>query len=225
MTVPFNIKKEAFELRKNGYSYSMISKKIGLSKSTLSCWLKEIKFQPNKIVIKRIGEAKMKSARKKQEIRQADIKQMGAIARKEVAELNNRDLFMLGLGLYLGEGSKLNEYTRIVNSDPNIIKLAIRWFKEICKLKNQNFTPAIHLYPDTNHKKSLTYWSKITGLPKKQFGKTQIDQRTNKLEKKKGKLINGTLHLYIKSCGDHKLGRSLHRKIIGWIEAVYNQIN
>ena len=60
----------------------------------------------------------------------------------------------------------------------------VGWLKEICGLKNNNFRLEIHLYPDSNIKASLNYWSRITGINKNQFGKTQIDCRTNKSKNK-----------------------------------------
>ena len=57
-----SIHQKAIYYRKKGYSYNMISQKLGLAKSTLSNWLKEIPFSPNKEVIARIGRARAKSA-------------------------------------------------------------------------------------------------------------------------------------------------------------------
>lgn len=90
---------------------------------------------------------------------------------------------MLGIGLYIGEGSKTQEIVRIVNSEPEVICLAIRWFEEGLGLNKSNFAPIIHLYPDNNVQKSLTFWSQITGIPLSQFGKTQIDTREKKTKK------------------------------------------
>jgi len=59
-------KKEALKLRRAGYSYTMIREKLGVSKSTLSNWLINIPFRPNREVIKKIGQAKLKSALYKQ---------------------------------------------------------------------------------------------------------------------------------------------------------------
>lgn len=98
------------------------------------------------------------------------------------------------------------------------------WFRKICNLKTENIIPRVHLYPDTNIKDAIDYWSKITSISKKQFAKTQVDRRRNKSGKKRGKLPYGTLHLQVKSCGKQEFGRTLHRRIIGWIEAALNQI-
>lgn len=221
---PLSFKERAVNYRKQGYSYKMISEKLGLAKSTLSGWLREIPYTPNKEVVNRIGKARMKSAQFKHNQKMKNIKAMKKLAKKELGKMNKRDLWLLGIGLYLGEGSKLYENIEIINSDPKIIKLAIKWFREVCGLKNENFSPAIHIYPDNNLKKTIRYWTEITGIPKNQFGKTQIDRRTNKSGKKKRKLPYGTIKLRVKGCGKKEFGVSLHRRIIGWIEAVLNQV-
>ncbi len=219
-----SIKQKAIEYRKQGYSYNLISQKLDIAKSTLSHWLREIPFNPNREVIERVRDARLKSAKFKNGQRLDNIIAMRLEAIKELGNITKRDLWMMGIGLYLGEGSKAYEYIRIANSDPQVIKISMKWFREICGLKNNNFRLNLHLYPDSNIKKSINYWSLITGLSKNQFGKIQIDRRINKSKNKKKLLPNGTLHIIVKSNGNKKLGVSLHRKIMGWIEAVENKI-
>ena len=153
-----------------------------------------------------------------------EIREMEKLASEEMGVINKRDLFLLGVGLYLGEGCKSNETISIVNSDPAIIKISIQWFKEACGLTTKNFKPFLHLYPDNNIEKSFKYWKNITKIPKNQFGKTTIDSRTNKSKLRKGKLPYGTLHLHIKSLGNKEHGRKLYRKINGWMSAVIKNI-
>lgn len=221
---PISIKEKAIKYRKQGYSYSMISEELGLAKSTLSNWLKEIPYKPNKEIIKRIGLARVRSAEFKHNQKVTNILKMKRLAKKELGRLTKRDLWLLGIGLYLGDGSKLYERIRVINSDPKIIKLAIAWFKSVCGLKNKNLTPAVHGYPDTDIEETIKYWLKVTGIPRKYFGKTQIDQRKNKSRKKRRKLPYGTLHLTVKSWGRKEFGVALHRRIMGWIEAALSQI-
>jgi len=136
-----------------------------------------------------------------------------------------RDLFLLGIGLYLGDGEKTYENVRITNSDPKIIKIAMEWFQRICGFEMKNFIPSVHLYPDNDIEESLDYWSRITGIPREQFNKAQVDQRSNKSERKRRKLPYGTFHLKTKSFGGKEFGRGLHRRIMGWIEAVEEQLS
>lgn len=220
-----SLKEKAISYREKGYSYNMISKKIGVNKSTLSNWLNHIPFSPNEEVVKRIGLAKLKSASFKHNQKIAEIKEMRALAKIELGKLTKRDLWLLGIGLYLGEGTKAYEQIRFSNSNPEVIKIAAVWFREICKLKDINFNPVIHIYPDNNIEETIRYWSEITGLPKKQFGKTYIDIRNNKSKTKRKILPYGTLHLRIKSYGEKQFGKRLHRRIMGWIESVNEQID
>ena len=221
---PISLKEKAIYYRKKGCSYNMISQKIGVNKSTLSNWLSKIPFSPSKELIKRIGLAKLKSASFKHNQKISEIREMQKLAKTELGKITKRDLLLLGIGLYLGEGTKAYEFVRIVNSDPQIIKIAIKWFKEACGLKDKNFNPYIHAYPDNNIEEAKNYWSSITSIPKRQFGKTSIDVRNNKIATKRKSLPYGTLHLHIKSFGNRDFGRRLHRRIIGWIESATKQM-
>lgn len=221
---PRTIKDKAIVYRKKGYSYNMISEKLGLAKSTLSDWLREIPYTPSLEVRRRINVGPLKSAEKRRNRKIAAIKEAKKQSKKEIGILSDRDLWMLGIGLYLGEGSKLYESIRIINSDPAIMKLGIEWLKKICKAKTENITLAIHIYPDIDPEEAVEYWSNVLNIPRKQFRKTQIDKRKGKSGKKRRKLPYGTVHLTLTSSGNKNLGVKLHRRIIGWIEAVLKQI-
>ena len=220
-----SIREEAINYRKKGYSYNMISEKLGLAKSTLSDWLKEIPYRPNKKVEKRIKLNYLRIAQFKHNQRMASIKKMKELGKKELGKLNKRDLWLLGIGLYLGEGTKLQENVQLTNSDPQIIKLTIEWLKEVYGLNMENFRIAVHVYPDNSIEDAVNFWSKVTDIPKKQFSKTQVDRRTNKSHKKKRKLPYGTARLTVRANGKKEFGVNFHRRIMGSVENAINQIN
>ncbi len=218
-------RQRALKLRRLGYSYAIIKEKLPVSKSTLSNWLSHIEFRPNRRVLERIEKAKLKSALYKHKLKLEDVSLRKKEAAKEVGALTQRDLFMLGIGVYIGEGSKALEEIRIANSNPAIIKLALQWLRNFCKLEKKHFRITIHSYPDVNYKKALQFWSRETGLPLKQFTKIVIDRRENKSLLRKRSLPYGTAQLYVRSGGTLFPGvKSLHRKIMGWIESIENQI-
>ncbi len=217
----YSLKQRAIDYRRKGYSYGMILEKIGVPKSTLSGWLAEISFTPNQEMIKRIGRARAQLAQSRHDEKLASIRKAKKLAKEEIKTITERDLFMMGIGLYWGEGDKGS--AGIINSDPKIIKITIKWFKKVCGIKMDNFRITIHAYPDNNIKETIDYWSKITGIPKNQFQKTQIDRRKDKKRKKKRMLPYGTVKLVIKSNGKKEFGVFLHRRIMGWIEAVVEQ--
>ena len=74
--------------------------------------------------------------------------------------------------MYLGEGGKTERGTaRISNSDPLVIKMMMRFFREICKVSEERFRGNIHTFAHADIEKTEKYWSKITGIPRSQFQK------------------------------------------------------
>ena len=216
------IKEEAERLRKNGYSYTHIVKQTGVSKGTLSGWLAKIPYHPNKETIDTIGKARAASGLAKSRLKLESIAKARVQARDDIGKLNKRDLFMLGLGLYIGEGSKSHNSVRIASSDHRIILLAIRWFHEALGLPKENFSLRVHTYPDNDEKEIFKFWSKVTGFSAGQFMKSQVDYREGKKISKKGQLPYGTAHLTVRSCGQKEFGVFLSRKIEAWSEEIFN---
>jgi hypothetical protein len=166
-----------------------------------------------------VGKAIAASNARKTKIRQDETERVRQAAFLDIGKMSKRDLFMFGLGLYLGEGAKTHDITRVVNSDPNVICLAIAWFNELGMSKEQ-FLIRLHLYPDSNIEKSLQFWSRATTIPRSQFAKVQIDVRKNKKVYKAGKLPYGTAHLSVRSMGRKEFGVVLARKIQAWTDEV-----
>src|SRR3989338_963966 len=213
-------KKHAIKLRKQGHSYQYIAEKISVPKSTLSSWLGEIPYVPNKETLERIGKARAMSGQVKSQQKMHSILKAREIAKRDIGVLNKRDLFMLGLGLYIGEGTKTHGIVRVINADPRVIVFVVKWFKIVCGLQNENFKIRIHLYPDNNKEECLNFWSKTSTIPRTQFLKTQVDFRKDKKKLKRGKLPYGTAHLSVLSNGKKEFGVFLSRRINAWIEMV-----
>lgn len=214
------LREKAIQLRGEGYSYTDISKKISVAKSTLSDWLSGVEYTPNKQTLDKIGKARIASNLSKRQTKLATFFLAKKQAEVDIGEISKRDLLMLGLGLYLGEGTKTHDNVRVINANPKMIALAIRWFREIYGLDTDNFRIRLHLYPDNNVEESVEYWSLQTKIPKNYFHKSHIDTRKDKKTFKKSKLPFGTAHLSVKSNGKKEFGVVLSRRINAWIEKV-----
>lgn len=200
----------AVKLRKRGLSYKEILKKIDVSKSTLSLWLREIELTPeqknrleNKMDRVRYEVAKRKVAQR--------IKRTNDIikeAKNEVKVLNNNPLFFVGLSLYWAEGAKnATESVKLVNSDEKMIRLMMRWLREACKVPEEKFRVHIHMH-DLHSKKNINaHWAKITGVPLKQFYKPYVKHTS--LGQRKNILYNGTCSIIVSD-------KKLFRRIMGW---------
>lgn len=82
-------------------------------------------------------------------------------------------LFFMTLGLYLGEGSKSPERCKVAlgNSDPLIIRVFIRFLKELCGVKETKIKLELNIYNDINQKAALDYWLMVTELSLSNFYK------------------------------------------------------
>lgn len=217
-------------LRKKGKTYGEIEKNLNLPKSTVAWWLRNVKISKSlqKQILERSKEKWRKNitlynkyygkirSQKAAEIR--DIYRNKAV--KEIKTVSSKDLKLIGTSLYWAEGNNKNRHRlQFSNSNPLMIKIEMRFFQEICKIPNNKITARIHLYPHTNQKKALDYWSKIINLPKTQFKtpQTQIS-RASKGKKLKNTLPYGTLHITICST-------ELACRVQGWIQGIGEKLN
>ena len=212
-------KYEAIRLRKLGLPYSSIRKKLVVSKSSLSLWLRDIKLnqkQGNKILV---GLEKSREAGSMQ--KRADRYRRTMIvreqAKKEFVSLRKNPLFLIGLSLYAAEGDKnLLERVKFSNSDPELIVLMMRWFREICLVSESRFRIALHIHNLHSNRFVTSYWIKKTGIPKSQFYKLYVKQST--LNQRRNVLYNGTCSVIINS-------KDLFRKIMTWKQMLFENFN
>lgn len=208
----FQDKIQAIELRKNGLSYSEILKKINVSKSTLSLWLRNIELSDDQqhhlyVTLRQQNAYKLARGR-----REAKIKLSKKIIKEATAEfikVKNDAEFVSGLMLYWAEGDKAEttEMVKFTNSDPAMIKFMMGWFRKICTVPENKFRIALHIHSLHCRKDLEVYWSKTTSVPLFQFNKTQIKQTT--LKQRRNVLYNGT-------CSIRICNKNLFRKIKGW---------
>ncbi|MEY3784187.1 MAG: hypothetical protein RLZZ230_509 [Candidatus Parcubacteria bacterium] len=180
---------EAVQLRKSGKSIGTIAKTLDVSKSTVSFWCKDISLTPkqiDKIAIESKHHATaslLKSSEKQREQRQNNIIQAQLRGKKMVGKLLNRDIFMLGLGLYWGEGYKKGSHELgFTNSDPLMIPIYIRWLKITYGVSKERLILRISINQSHEHRADevLKYWSDLLQIPITQFTKTSFIKSSSK---------------------------------------------
>jgi hypothetical protein len=169
-------KQKALTLRAKGYSYSQIKEKLGIGKGTLSGWLADYPLSDE-----RIKELRDNNPRRIENYRNTMQKKKKARlsvvynnVSKDIGEFSKRDLFIAGLFLYWGEGTKgSNTSVVLTNTNPAMLKFFIQWLK-LLGIKRNQLTCRLHLYSDMNIKKSIDFWSKELKIPINQFRKSYI---------------------------------------------------
>jgi hypothetical protein len=169
-------KVKALEMRRNGASYSMIKEQVGVSKSTLSLWLRDMPLPEERIrELRDFNETRIErtreTKRRKKEVRLEGVRE---VAKKKIGELNERELFLAGLFLYWGEGAKTKDSSVILsNTDPSMLIFFIQWL-QILGVSKDRLKIRINVYSDMNIQKELNYWSDVLKIPLSQFRKPYV---------------------------------------------------
>lgn len=190
-------KSEAIRMRKAGASYSQIRDKIKVSKSSLSLWLHDMPLPEKRLRelrdwnVVRI-ERFQNTMRQKREGRWAEVRKLAA---KDIGTLNKREIFIAGLFLYWGEGTKTSEAsTSLSNTDPAMIRFFMRWLESLGVPKNR-LRVYVHLYSDMDIQKELRFWSKNLGLPLPSFRKPYVKTSNRSGLSYPQKFTHGTCNL------------------------------
>jgi len=220
-----NKKFRALRLRKQGQSYWEVAKILKISKSTAYDWTRRVKLSKtaNERIQKKIKKAlvaygriygrirSQKAARIREEYKEK--------ASKEIKKISKKDLQLIGSALYWAEGNTKNRNRlQFSNSNPLMIKVAMRFFREICNIPNDKIGARIHIYPSVTYRKALSFWSQITKLPKSNFYPPQIQiSRASKGKRPRNTLPCGTLHLTVSNT-------KLVCRVKGWIRGISERI-
>jgi len=220
----FTKKNKALKLRKDGRSINEIATTLDISKSTVSMWCRDVQLGPKQIerLAKRQEVGSYKGRMKFLErIRNERIKEVAFLRRqgiKETGKLNKRDLFIAGIAMYWSEGYTYpnGDQVGFTNSDPKIILLILKWFKENCRVADDKISLQVKI--NKIHKNRIreveNYWSRLTKVPLSQFNKTVLIKSKVKKIYPNPEDHYGTLRITI-----HQ-GTKLRRKINGWIEGL-----
>jgi len=134
----FELKAEAIKLRKRGFSIGKIERYLGIPRSTLSGWLKDIQLAPaqkkkllqdwKKALIKARRKAVLwHNAQKEKRLKEAENQAMETIRSIDIAD---KKILELALAiLYMGEGTKRKVETAMGSSDPLVLKFFLATLK------------------------------------------------------------------------------------------------
>ena len=190
-------KEKAINLRLRGHSYSQIKEELGISKSTLSTWLRDYPLSEERIrELRDLNPQRIERSRNtKRKKREAVLKKAFNACAEDVGELSERDLFIAGLFLYWAEGGKTQRYSvTLTNTNPSMILFFIQWLESL-GAKRGKIKVKLHLYSDMDIQEKIDYWSKITGLPKDQFRKPYIKNSKHSDITYKNKFTEGTCNI------------------------------
>ena len=217
-------KEKAIALRRKGLSYREILTEIPVSKSSLSLWLRSVglsKKQKQRLTEKKI-QAALRGAQSKREQRIKVTAEIERTALEDIKNISKKELWLIGIALYWAEGSKEKEWrpgsgVRFTNSDPNMIKLFLKWLKDVADVSEDSIRFSIFIHENSKNDLNavIRHWSKVVSSPKKDFVRVYFKKnkiRTNR--KNTGDSYFGVLRIEVRASS------TLNRKIAGWVKGI-----
>lgn len=181
----YHLKDEAVALRKSGMSMTVIERRLGIPRSTLSGWFREVHLTEDQrlrlMKNKKDGWTRararaVESHRAQKALRLLTAKREAQKTLERI-ELSDEVLGLAFAMLYLGEGAK-NGTTSIASSDPKILKFVLAVLKRNYHITADMVRCELHLRADQSSEASKRYWSEVLGIPIQKFGGVFYDQRT-----------------------------------------------
>lgn len=228
-------KQKAFTLRLSGKSYKDIEREMGIPKSTLSSWFSgvqlsdEVRSKINTRGRKKSIELLLERNKKQTELaikRNHDIRNDFA---REIGSISDRELLLIGIALYWAEGHKKmfikngREITAhpvsLTNSDPELVKVFLRFIREICKVDEKRIKASIRMFDHQNEKHVFNYWQGVTGIAKENFCKVYTGvSKSSQGKRPYNRLLYGAIQIRVSDTG-------LFHGVIGWIEGLKKNCN
>jgi hypothetical protein len=215
------LKERARVLRREGKSLKDIEAILETARSNISLWVRDI--QLSEVQLRELAShAHSKSTTEKRRtsrLRNETARRMPFLTAgiQEILDKKDIDLAMLGIGIYLGEGTKTNRGTfALSNTDPRIIQIFILFLERCFGARRSDIRGQVGIHTHLSVTASERYWSKVSGIPLRQFTKAVIQHSRNS-KGERDKLPYGTFTIYL-----HGTERRI--RFEGWIQGVYQRL-
>lgn len=212
---------KARALREQGLDYEEIVAELGVSKSSVSLWVRDMP-RPEGLTEEECSKRSVEVFRKywaaERPIREAAQQMVAKAAHAEIGRLSDREVLIGGAIAYWCEGSKSKPHRRIdrvsfINSDPALICFFMR-FLAVAGIERDRLSCRVYIHETADVDAAQRFWLDATGLEPTQFGRPTIKRhRPVTVRKNTGDTYHGCLRI------DVRRSITFYSKIEGWVSA------
>ncbi len=214
-------RRKARELRAQGLNYQQIAAELGVSKSSVSLWVRDLP-QPAHLSPEECRQRAADGVRRywatEGPIREAERQAVSDAAAAQVGALSDREILIAGAIAYWCEGSKSKPHRRqsqvsFVNSDPQLVRLFLR-FLEVAAIDRSQLRCRVLIHVSGDVDAAGRFWLDVSGLLPAQFRPPGLKQHNPAtVRKNTGEDYHGCLRIDV-------LGSALlYQQIEGWASA------
>jgi hypothetical protein len=211
-----DLREQARELRTQGLSYNEIVAQLGVAKSSVSLWVRDIPCPERFAYVH--NERRQEGLRNFNEARSARHVAETETASAEVGELTDREVLIAGAIAYWCEGAKNKPNRKVnrvvfINSDPELITFFLR-FLDVAGVNRDDLVFRVHIHENADANAAQQFWLKVTGTRSSQFRSPTLKHHNPKTHRTNvGENYHGCLRV------DVRRSAALYRRIEGWASA------
>lgn len=218
---------QAIKARKEGKSIKEIAKQLSVSVASVSMWCRHINLTEEQVKQLKIRVTdpnygkKILYLRKVKANTDKKVRFLHEEGIKQVGKLSNREIFLLGIALYWGEGFKKDHQVGFATSDMRMAKFFIYWLEKCFFVNRNELVLRVTLNQAYESKKDNIelYWSKELNIPLINFRRATLQKSIWKKKYDNEEYYKGVIRIRVRKSMDFL------RKIQGYIDGVMLNIN
>jgi DNA-binding transcriptional ArsR family regulator len=200
--VKTNEQRTACELRAQGRSIREIERALGVSRSSVSGWVRHIQLKEEEQVAlaARVGQGRLEAAARKSDAARLLRAQFQADGRERAR--NSTSSYAMGCMLYWAEGTKSRWSASMSNSDCDLLRLFAEFLRVHFEVSDESMRVHCHLFADhaVRQREIEKHWLTTLALPESCLRKTIVNAYSKYSSKKRtNKLPFGTSKLSVHS--------------------------
>ena len=216
-----DLRDTAVAMRKEGRSYREIQAEVGVAKSTLSLWLRDVPLteEQQRALDLRTPEA---ATRRAKAIRASAAQRRSRVhceARDQITELSESELFVAGVVAYWAEGAKNKPWrtgtgVSFLNSDPAMIRLFLDWLR-LLGVAPERLGFRVQIHESADVPGAERFWAQVVDVDTSRFHRTTL-KRHNPVTVRRnvGESYHGCL------CVSVRRSAELNLQIGGWFDGL-----
>jgi transcriptional regulator with XRE-family HTH domain len=214
----------ARDLRAHGWTYAEICAELGVARSSVSLWVRDVAVDPRLLEGRRRARylagnlAATKRPSRLHVEKLAEIERCREEAAAWLGPLSERDL-IAGIALNAGEGTKgEGRGVGFTNTDPRMVAFFLAWLRTFFEIDESRLRVRLYLHEGLDLAAAKGFWSDVTGIAIEQFNRPYRAKPDSSIRRAKHPM----------GCVGVVYSRRLtHRMVVGLVEALMSaeQIN
>jgi hypothetical protein len=160
--------RRARELRAEAWTLAQIAAELGVSKSSVSLWVRGVEFTPRP----RNRGHRSQRPHPLHVAKLAEIERCRLEGLDRIGRLSEREVLLVGAALYLGEGFKTGGTVGMANTDPAVLRAFVLWLRRCFGVDEGRLRVRLYLHHGLDESAATAFWSELLDIPPAQFGKS-----------------------------------------------------